>query len=416
VATLVFSGGAFVTSAAEDDVILFPKVIGDPDEDSAPPSGVIDFRDVDVGNALTECPQAGSTSNQPKPLDQRAKDKVEQLANGGNDIKTNQDYSCFPQDETSIAINPTNPKNAVGGANDYRLGWGSSGFYATTDGGNHWYDGVKPFPTNANSPRDHIDGGGDPSIAFDRDGVVYYNDLHFMRENDESGIFVARSTNGGFTWSRPCVPAGTTDAGAFCGGNGDVRRPGDGVVQHNADNDNALNGSVPANDKNYMTTGPRPAGVAPTCFAPISKTPIAAGAPGCPTSIIGVDRLVVPPESHQRERSVLFVWCGEQLRLESVLCPHRQPDDRRALGRVREFQHERREPVPRRPVPGRRDDIPGTLLRQHRLRRQLPTLGFKPNGLHRPRTRRTQRPHKQLLPRQRRRKHRRRQARRRIRR
>jgi len=38
-----------------------------------------------------------------------------------------------------------------------------------------------------------------------------------MRENDESGIFVARSTNGGFTWSRPCVPAGTTDANARCG-------------------------------------------------------------------------------------------------------------------------------------------------------------------------------------------------------
>jgi len=292
VATIVFSGGASVTSAAEDDVILDPKVIGDPDENGAPPSGTIDFRDVDAGNALTECPQAGSTDRQPKPLDQRAKDQVEQLSNGGNDVKTNQDYACFPQDETSIAINPTNPKNAIGGANDYRLGWGSSGFYATTDGGNHWYDGVKPFPTVAGALRDHIDGGGDPSIAFDRDGIAYYNDLHFMRENDESGIFVARSTNGGFTWSRPCVPAGT-DATAVCGGNGDVRRPGDGTVAYTRDPDNILNGSVPAHDKNYMTTGPRPAGVLPTCFAPISKTPIAAGTAGCPTSIIGVDRLYV---------------------------------------------------------------------------------------------------------------------------
>ena len=209
VAALVFTGGASLTSAAEDDVVLSPKVIGDPDENGAPPSGVLDFRDVDVGNALTECPQAGEPiDKQPKPLDQRAKDKVEQLSNGGDDNKTNQDYACFPQDETSIAVNPTNPKNAIGGANDYRLGWGTSGFYATTDGGNHWSDGIKPFPTNANQLRDHIDGGGDPSIAFDRDGIAYYNDLHFMRENDESGIFVARSTNGGFTWSRPCVPAG----------------------------------------------------------------------------------------------------------------------------------------------------------------------------------------------------------------
>jgi hypothetical protein len=293
VATIVFSGGASVTSAAEDDVVLDPKVLGDPDENGAPPSGNMDFRDVDAGNALTECPQAGVTDKQPKPLDQRAKDRVEELSNGGNDVKANQDYSCFPQDETSIAINPTNPKNAIAGANDYRLGWGSSGFYATTDGGAHWYDGVKPFPTNANQARDHIDGGGDPSVAFDRDGIAYYNDLHFMRENDESGIFVARSTNGGFTWSRPCVPAGATDTAARCGGNGDVRRPGDGVVSYFADNDNSLNGSVPANDKNYMTTGPRPAGVTPTCFAPITKTPIAAGSPGCETSLIGVDRLYV---------------------------------------------------------------------------------------------------------------------------
>src|SRR3989440_6093937 len=238
VALLVFSGGAAATASDDDDVALFPKDVGDPDEGGAPPSGFMDFRDVDVGNAITECPRAGEpVDKQPKPLDQRAKDRVEQLSNGGDDNLTNQDYACFPQDETSIAVNPTNPKNAVGGANDYRLGWGASGFYVTTDGGNHWYDGIKPFPTNANQARDHIDGGGDPSIAFDRDGGVYYNDLHFMRENDESGIFVARSTNGGFTWSRPCVPAGSTDAAARCGGDGDRPPPGGGGVHHYADND-----------------------------------------------------------------------------------------------------------------------------------------------------------------------------------
>jgi hypothetical protein len=293
VALLVFSSGAAAT-LQDDEVVLIPKIVGDPDEGGAPPSGGMDFRDVDVGTAITECPQAGEPiDKQPKPLDQRAKDKVEQLSNGGDDNKTNQDYACFPQDETSIAVNPTNPKNAVAGANDYRLGWGSSGFYVTTDNGNHWYDGIKPFPTNANQARDHVDGGGDPSVAYDREGTAYYNDLHFMRENDESGIFTARSTNGGFTWSRPCVPAGSTDATARCGGNGDVRRPGDGVVNYYPDNDNVLNGSVPANDKNYMTTGPRPAGVQPTCFAPISKTPIPAGQPGCPTAVIGPDRLYV---------------------------------------------------------------------------------------------------------------------------
>jgi hypothetical protein len=289
--------GGSAAAADGDDVVLIPKDVGG-DESEAPPSGVVDFRDVDPGNAITECPQAGQpTDKLPKPLDLRAPDKVEQLSNGGDDNKTNQDYACFPQDETSIAVNPTNTKNAIGGANDYRLGWGTSGFYATTDTGNHWYDGIKPFPTpNPTTPRDHVDGGGDPSVVFDSGGTAYYNDLHFMRENDESGIFVSRSTNGGFTWSRPCVPAPGPTAdpdAARCGGNGDVRRPGDGVVAYTPDDDNLLNGSVPAHDKNYMTAGPRPAGVTPTCFAPITKTPIPAGSPGCPASLIGPDRLYV---------------------------------------------------------------------------------------------------------------------------
>jgi hypothetical protein len=93
---------------------------GGRDEDDGPDiSGVAEFRDADLGTALTECPQAGTpTDKQPQPLDQRSKDQVEQLSNGGDDNKTNQDYACFPQDETSIAVNPRSPQNAVGGAND----------------------------------------------------------------------------------------------------------------------------------------------------------------------------------------------------------------------------------------------------------------------------------------------------------
>lgn len=290
----VLCGGSAVAADGDDVVQSGLEKVLPGQATAAPPSGFMDFRDVDVGNAITECPRAGEpVDKSPKPLNRRTIDDVEKLSNGGDDNLTNQDYACFPQDETSIAVNPTNPKNAIGGANDYRLGWGSSGFYATTNNGSAWYDGIKPFPTNANQARDHVDGGGDPSVAFDREGTAYYNDLHFMRENDESGIFTARSTNGGFTWSRPCVPAGSTDAAARCGGNGDVRRPGDGVVAYNADNDNTLNGSVPANDKNYMTTGPRPTGVQPTCFAPITKTPIPSGQPGCDAGLIGPDRLYV---------------------------------------------------------------------------------------------------------------------------
>jgi hypothetical protein len=269
------------------------QALSDPDQkDAEPASGIFDVRAFDGATGLTQCPQAGLKARPPQPLGAGPMDRVEEVSSGGSNVRLNQDYSCFPQDETSIAVNPTNPRNVIGGANDYRLAWGSSGFYATTDTGAHWYDGIRPFPSPINGD-DHVGGGGDPALAFDRAGMAYYADIHFDRTTDTSGVFVSRSTNGGFTWSRPCIPFGSTDATARCGGNGDPRRPGDGVVSFDLDNDTVVNQSVPSNDKEYIATGPRPAGVTPVCFAPKSKAAIPAGALGCPPEIIGVDRIYV---------------------------------------------------------------------------------------------------------------------------
>jgi hypothetical protein len=260
-------------------------------EDTVAPSGTVDFKDVNFGNFLTECPQAGLRGQgTARPLDRRAKDGVEQRSNTGSNVRVNQDYSCFPQDETAIDQNPAVARNMVGGANDYRLGWGTSGFYATTDNGNSWYDGIIPFPSLPNG--DNLDGGGDPAIVYDRGGTVYYADINFNRTDDTSGVWVSRSSNGGFTWSRPCVafrptPTATEDQ-AVCGGPGDPRQPGDGTVGYIPDNDRTLNGSVPAFDKEWITAGPRPAGVTPTCFTPISHTPRP-----CDPAVIGPDRLYV---------------------------------------------------------------------------------------------------------------------------
>jgi hypothetical protein len=245
-------------------------------------SGGVEFDGVDLGTNITECPQAGIRN---RSLRRTARDAVERRSDRGDDMRLNQDYACMPHDEMSIAINPKNTKNVFGGANDYRLGWGSSGFYVTTDRGHNWYDGITHFPTPgtnpAPSPKDHLDGGGDPIAIFDRAGTAYYGQIHFERENDMNGVFVNRSTNGGFTWTRPCVP---TAAGP-CGGNGDPRQPGDGVVSFFPDPDRVLNGSVPFEDKPYGTAGPRPTGVTPKCFTPAHvETP-------CPTGHVGPDRL-----------------------------------------------------------------------------------------------------------------------------
>ena len=262
-------------------------------EQIATPSGAYDFKDVVLGTNITECPQAGMNT-EPDPVDRRVKDDVEKKSDHGDDTRANTEYSCFPQNETSIAVNPTSSRNIVSGANDYRLGWASSGFYASSDGGKHWYDGWIPFPSLPNG--DNLDGGGDPALAYDRGGVAYYADINFNRTDDTNGVFVSRSTNGGFTWSRPCVVLTDT---AACGGPGDPRQPGDGTVAFTPENQttppfgSSANFSVTFNDKEYIAAGPRPTGVAPHCFKPVSKAPMNPGDPGCPTANIGPDRVYV---------------------------------------------------------------------------------------------------------------------------
>jgi len=260
------------------------------DEDTTAISGPLDYKDFNsLGNAITECPQAGLRNEKPAPLRQLARDRVEQLSDRGSNIRANQDYACMPQDETSLDINPQSKSNIVGGANDYRLGWGTSGFYASTDNGNHWYDGITPFPSLPSG--DNLDGGGDPAIVYDRQGIVYYAQINFNRTDDTSGVWVNRSTNGAFTWSRPCVAIRTAPAPseqAACGVPGDPRQPGDGTVGFIQDNDAVLNGSVPAFDKEWITSGPRPAGVTAQCFTPLTHTPQA-----CNPNQIGSDRLYV---------------------------------------------------------------------------------------------------------------------------
>jgi hypothetical protein len=278
-AFLVVWGGVAAGAASDDEKHMLPK------------SGTAELRDVELGHFLTECPQGGrGLDDRPQPLDRRTIDEVEKQSSRGDDRRTNQDYSCFPQNETSVDVNPRRNQNIVGGANDYRLGTGSSGFYASTDGGKNWYDGIIPFPSapaGQSRGEGFIPSGGDPIIAFDRAGVAYYGMIGFFRGDDTNGVFVSRSSNGGFTWSRARIGGSNTPTPAP-GPNTDPRQPGDGVVDFLPDNDLVFNGSVPFNDKPYMTTGPRPAGVQPQCFDP-AHSPVACGDP----ATIGVDRVYV---------------------------------------------------------------------------------------------------------------------------
>ena len=166
---------------------------------------------------------------------------------------------------------------------------------------------------------DILDASGDPVSVFDRAGVAYESSINFNRTDDENGIMVQRSTNGGFTWTRPCVPITppvpnpNNPEQARCGGTGDPRQPGDGVVTYFDDPDKTLGGVTvpPFDDKEWMAAGPRPftpettddpnARIAPVCFGAVTRTPRA-----CDPAVVGVDRLYVTWTRFEDDPTALF--------------------------------------------------------------------------------------------------------------
>jgi hypothetical protein len=121
-----------------------------------------------------------------------------------------------PHNETSIAVNPTNPLNMIGGANDYQIkasGGGTanetvySRAHVTVDGGKTWT--TVPLDVNGYIAT------GDPAVAFDAVGNAYYATLGFgFGQNSPTGrnpdVIVSHSTDGGATWSSSVVVANGT--------------------------------------------------------------------------------------------------------------------------------------------------------------------------------------------------------------
>jgi hypothetical protein len=150
------------------------------------------------------------------------------------DVTVNQDTAAAPQNETAIAVDPTNPNRLVAGANDYvsrtwscavegtpcsALGDGYSGTYFSTDGGRTWCcTATDPEHLGTLIPGvEHLtggpyDAGGDPAIAFDSHGTPYYAGLGFNRTSAPNTVTVSRGTfsGGGLTWSAPTFINATT--------------------------------------------------------------------------------------------------------------------------------------------------------------------------------------------------------------
>lgn len=154
-------------------------------------------------------------------------------------VTVNQDQNAAPQNETSIAVDPNNPQIVVGSANDYvartwactisgtpcsALSDGYSGAYLSINGGQSWVsDSSDPQHLGTLIPGvEHLTGGpygggGDPAVAFDSRGHVYYAGLGFNRNDPASGVEVSKGTISGasLTWSQPSWVTQTNNPAIF---------------------------------------------------------------------------------------------------------------------------------------------------------------------------------------------------------
>lgn len=114
------------------------------------------------------------------------------------DNEANEVYKM--QNESSVAVNPTNPKNLIASAVDYRNN-SSTWVYVSDDGGRTWRN------INLGRPYPNWRSSNDPSVYFALDGTGYlcYGGFGEFDENQpvnvgENGVFIAKTTDGGKTW------------------------------------------------------------------------------------------------------------------------------------------------------------------------------------------------------------------------
>ncbi len=150
-------------------------------------------------------------------------------------VLVNQDTHAAPQNETSIAVDPNNPNRIVASANDYvsrtwscdingtpcsALGDAYSGTYFSNDGGSTWCcTSSDPahlgtlIPGVTRLAGGIYDAGGDPSVAFDSQGHVFYAGLGFNRTSAPNTVAVNRGTfdgAGNLSWGPPTFINQTT--------------------------------------------------------------------------------------------------------------------------------------------------------------------------------------------------------------
>jgi hypothetical protein len=148
--------------------------------------------------ALMSCASVGSSGTKPTPTGIGGACLISSGPPYQN-VRVSDD-TFLAHSEPMVAINPKNPLNLVGGSKfftdpvHYRF---QIGTYASHDGGCTWHDGgLLPGFSNPTSTLT-----SDVTFAFDAHNTAYVAVLN--TNGNESGISVARSTDGGDTFGPP---------------------------------------------------------------------------------------------------------------------------------------------------------------------------------------------------------------------
>ena len=110
------------------------------------------------------------------------------------------------QAEPHVAVNPANPAHMVAGWQEQRYADGGAralGVARSTDGGATWTDGLVPRLTTANGGT--WDRASDPWVAFGPDNRVYFASLLFNTRDADNAVGVSVSEDGGRTWGSPVL-------------------------------------------------------------------------------------------------------------------------------------------------------------------------------------------------------------------
>lgn len=107
-----------------------------------------------------------------------------------------------PQQSPSIAVDPQDPNHLVLAYMDFSRhnGYAGIGVSRSLDGGQSWQ------PVSFPLPEAFALGAADPIVKFDRVGHVFVSWVSFEGLRDlegNTGVFVARSDDGGLTWRQP---------------------------------------------------------------------------------------------------------------------------------------------------------------------------------------------------------------------